>query len=71
MTHEEQEAFFSNYDKVYQKTIHFHFVSGSAGKRETVFEVDQKIIDIIVGDMFFNPIDDADEPERDEFIHLD
>jgi hypothetical protein len=70
-TDEEREAFFSEHGEVYRNTLRSHFVSESAGERAIVFDIDQDIVEVIVGDMFFKPGDEDGEQGGDEEMKLD
>lgn len=47
------------------------FVSRSAAERAHVFDIDQKIIEVIVEDLFFKPNDDPGEQSGDKDVNLD
>jgi len=53
---------------LFKNSIKAHFPSSSLGaEREMVFDIEKDIVDVIVGDMMFEPSDDIidNDPEDD------
>jgi hypothetical protein len=67
---EKREAFFEERGEVFWNTIRSHFVSEAAGEIPLVVELDQSIVETIIGEMFFKPDDEGEEDiGQDDAIH--
>ena len=58
---QQREAFFEEHGEVYRNSIRSHFVSEASGIIPLVFELDQGIVETIIGEMFFKPDDKGKE----------
>jgi hypothetical protein len=65
---DDQNAFFDNVPVSFKNLIKAHFPSSSLGaERAMVFKIEKDIVDVIVGDMMFNPSDDIiDSDSQDD-----
>ncbi len=60
----ERDQFFADVPVTFKNSIKQHFQSSSLGvERQIVFDIDNNIIDTIVGDMLFNLVDEFDNDE--------
>jgi hypothetical protein len=60
----EHDQFFVDVSVAFKNSIKAHFPSSSLGtEHQIVFDIDKNIVDTIVGDMLFDPVDEFDNNE--------